>query len=161
VPIITAVILATKETEIRKLEVWSQPGQIVQETLSQKKKTITKKGWWSGSRCRPWVQAPVQQNKQMNTTKLAWLQKEKALIRSHKGTQRLELLSFISILTCRLENGTFFLFSFFAMLRMELRTWSMPGKCLPLSYTPSLKMITSQGYSYRKAPRAGHHVACL
>jgi hypothetical protein len=23
------------------------------------KKTITKKGWWSGSRCRPWVQTPV------------------------------------------------------------------------------------------------------
>jgi hypothetical protein len=25
------------------------------------KKPITKKGWWSGSRCRPWVQIPVPQ----------------------------------------------------------------------------------------------------
>jgi hypothetical protein len=35
----------------------SQPGQTVQETLSQKK-SITEKVWWSGSRCRPWVQTP-------------------------------------------------------------------------------------------------------
>jgi hypothetical protein len=26
------------------------------------KKPITKKGWWSGSRCRSWVQTPVPQN---------------------------------------------------------------------------------------------------
>jgi hypothetical protein len=51
---LTPVILATQETEIRRITVRSQPGQIVYETLSQKKKkTITKKGWWSGSRCRP------------------------------------------------------------------------------------------------------------
>jgi hypothetical protein len=31
------VILATQEAEIRRIEVWSQPGQIVPETLSQKK----------------------------------------------------------------------------------------------------------------------------
>jgi hypothetical protein len=30
----------------------------VHETLSQKK-TYHKKGLWSGSKCRPWVQAPV------------------------------------------------------------------------------------------------------
>jgi hypothetical protein len=30
------VILATQEAEIRRIKVWSQPGQIVQETLSQK-----------------------------------------------------------------------------------------------------------------------------
>jgi hypothetical protein len=30
------VILATQEAEIRKFAVWSQPGQIVHETLSQK-----------------------------------------------------------------------------------------------------------------------------
>jgi hypothetical protein len=46
------VILATQEAGIRKIVVQSQPGQIVHETLSQKKK-ITKKVWWSGSRCRP------------------------------------------------------------------------------------------------------------
>jgi hypothetical protein len=27
------------------------------------KKLITKKDWWSGSRCRPWAQAPVLQKK--------------------------------------------------------------------------------------------------
>jgi hypothetical protein len=32
------------------------------QTLS-KKKPITKKGWWSGLRCRPWVQTTVPQKK--------------------------------------------------------------------------------------------------
>jgi hypothetical protein len=32
------VILAVQEAEIRRIAVWSQPGQIVHETLSQKKK---------------------------------------------------------------------------------------------------------------------------
>jgi hypothetical protein len=36
------IILATEEAEIRKIAAQSQPGQIVQETPSQKK-TITKK----------------------------------------------------------------------------------------------------------------------
>jgi hypothetical protein len=53
---LTPVILATQEAEIRRILVWNQPRQIVQETLSQKK-LITKKrgrgGWWSGSGCRP------------------------------------------------------------------------------------------------------------
>jgi hypothetical protein len=34
-----------------------QPRQIVCEIQFQKKH-ITKKSWWSGSKCRPWVQAP-------------------------------------------------------------------------------------------------------
>jgi hypothetical protein len=34
---------------IRRIEVQSQPGQIVPETLSQKKKSNFKKGWWDGS----------------------------------------------------------------------------------------------------------------
>jgi hypothetical protein len=46
------VILATQEAEIRRIAVQSQPGQIVRETLSQKYPS-QKKGWWSGSRCRP------------------------------------------------------------------------------------------------------------
>jgi hypothetical protein len=46
------VILATWEGEIGRIEVQSQPRQIVHETLSQKK-SITKKGWLSGSKCRP------------------------------------------------------------------------------------------------------------
>jgi hypothetical protein len=38
---LTPVILATQEAEIRRITVQSQPGQIVQETLSQK--TLHKK----------------------------------------------------------------------------------------------------------------------
>jgi hypothetical protein len=30
------------------------------------KKPFTKKGWWSGSRCRPWVQDPVLQKKKIS-----------------------------------------------------------------------------------------------
>jgi hypothetical protein len=48
--------------KIRRIMVQSQPGQIDGETLSQKQ-PITKKGWWSGSKCRPWVQTPVLQKK--------------------------------------------------------------------------------------------------
>jgi hypothetical protein len=32
------------------------------------KKTITKKGWWSASRYRPWVQVPVHQKKKVHKT---------------------------------------------------------------------------------------------
>jgi hypothetical protein len=46
----------------RRIAVRSQAGQIVPETLSRKYLT-QKKGWWSGSRCRSWVQAPVPQKK--------------------------------------------------------------------------------------------------
>jgi hypothetical protein len=45
----TPVILTAQEAEIRRITVQSQPGQIVWETLSRKKKNITKKGWWWGS----------------------------------------------------------------------------------------------------------------
>jgi hypothetical protein len=49
--------------------VWSQPRQIVHETLSQKNRSQKKKkmvSWWSGSRCRPWVQTPVLKKKNKN-----------------------------------------------------------------------------------------------
>jgi hypothetical protein len=46
------VILSTQEAEIRRIAVQSQPGQIVQETLPQKK-PFMKKDWWSNSRYRP------------------------------------------------------------------------------------------------------------
>jgi hypothetical protein len=36
------VILATQETEIRRIMVWSQPRQIGHETPSQKKKNLHK-----------------------------------------------------------------------------------------------------------------------
>jgi hypothetical protein len=44
--------------EIGRIVVRSQPRQKECETLSQKNLS-QKKGWWSGARCRPWVQAPV------------------------------------------------------------------------------------------------------
>jgi hypothetical protein len=43
------VILATQEEEIRRITVQSHPGQIVRETLSQKK-PFTRKGL---AKCRP------------------------------------------------------------------------------------------------------------
>jgi hypothetical protein len=55
--------LATQEAEIRRIAVQSQLWQIVRETLSQKKKKITKKGWWSGSRSQ----------KKKKITKKGWL----------------------------------------------------------------------------------------
>jgi hypothetical protein len=59
---LTLVILATQMTEIRRIVVQSQPGQIIHETLSRKK-PFTKKGWWSGSMCRSCVQAPAPKKK--------------------------------------------------------------------------------------------------
>jgi hypothetical protein len=51
-PVVMSVILATQETEIGGITVQSQPGQIVlQDPIS--KNPFAKKGWWSGSRCRP------------------------------------------------------------------------------------------------------------
>jgi hypothetical protein len=45
------VILATQEAEIRRISVQSQLGHnSLQDPTSEK--TFTKKGWWSGSRCR-------------------------------------------------------------------------------------------------------------
>jgi hypothetical protein len=44
------VILAAHEAEIRRITVQSQPRLIVLETLSQKKPSQKKKGWWSDSR---------------------------------------------------------------------------------------------------------------
>jgi hypothetical protein len=41
---LTPVILATQEAEIRRIEFRSQPGQIVHETLSRKKKKSQKVG---------------------------------------------------------------------------------------------------------------------
>jgi hypothetical protein len=58
----TPAILATQEADIRRIMVRNQPGEIVCETLSWKK-SITKNGWWSGSRYRPWVQASVLKKK--------------------------------------------------------------------------------------------------
>jgi hypothetical protein len=37
----------------------------LQDPISETKqnKTFTEKGWWSGSRCRPWIQTPVLKKK--------------------------------------------------------------------------------------------------
>jgi hypothetical protein len=42
--LIGQVLVATQEAEIRRIEVQSQPGQIVLETLSQKNSS-QKRGW--------------------------------------------------------------------------------------------------------------------
>jgi hypothetical protein len=62
---LTLVILATQEAGIRRIKVWSQPGQLVCENLSRKKNPSQKRTWWSGSRCRPCVQTPVSQKKKV------------------------------------------------------------------------------------------------
>jgi hypothetical protein len=59
---LTPVILVTQEADIRRITVRSQPRQIVHKTLFWKHPS-QKKGWWSGSRCRPRVQVPVLQKK--------------------------------------------------------------------------------------------------
>jgi hypothetical protein len=56
------VSLATQEAEIRRIKVQSQPGQIVHETLSQKYPSQKKKGWWSGSWCRPCKKLKIKKN---------------------------------------------------------------------------------------------------
>jgi hypothetical protein len=68
------LILATQETEIRRIMVRSQLRAnsswrlISKKTLHQKKK---KKGggWWRGSRCRSWVQTPVHKKKKKKKKK--------------------------------------------------------------------------------------------
>jgi hypothetical protein len=55
------VTIATQEAEIRRTAIQGQPKQIVHKTLAPK--NPLQKGWWSGSRCRPWVQTPVHQKK--------------------------------------------------------------------------------------------------
>jgi hypothetical protein len=49
---LTPVILATQEAEVRRITVQSQPRQTVLRDPILKK-PFTKKGWWSGSQCRP------------------------------------------------------------------------------------------------------------
>jgi hypothetical protein len=57
---LTPVILAAQVAEIRRIKVQSQPRQKVQSQPRQivhgiylEKNPSQKKGWWSGSRCRP------------------------------------------------------------------------------------------------------------
>jgi hypothetical protein len=68
---LTPVILATQEAEIRRFAVGSQPMQVVCETPSQK--YLTQKDWWSGSRCRPQVQASILQKEKNWEFKLWWI----------------------------------------------------------------------------------------
>jgi hypothetical protein len=68
---LTAVILATQEAEIRSIANRSQPRQIVLRNPILKK-LFTKKGLWSGSRYRPWVQAPIPQKKKKRCIHVMW-----------------------------------------------------------------------------------------
>jgi hypothetical protein len=45
-----------------RLQFKASPASSLQDPIS--KKPIRRKGWWSGSRCRPCVQAPVLQKKE-------------------------------------------------------------------------------------------------
>jgi hypothetical protein len=85
---VVRVILAAQKAEIRRIKVWSWPRQIVRETLSRKN-LHKKKCWWSGSRCRPWVQAPVQKEKDGVTHSSQPSQEDKvqSLWRKHSQTQ--------------------------------------------------------------------------
>jgi hypothetical protein len=74
------VILVTQEAEIKRIAVWSQPGQIVCNTLSQKNLN-TKKAWWSGSRCRAWVQALAPHTKKY----FMGMKKQKLVVYYFKG----------------------------------------------------------------------------
>jgi hypothetical protein len=67
---LTPIILAIQEAEIRRIAVWSQSRQIPRDPIL--KIPNIKKGWWSWSRCRPWVQTPVptkKKNKKFHQSK--------------------------------------------------------------------------------------------
>jgi hypothetical protein len=57
---LTPVIPATQKAEIRRIAVEAQANSSRDSIL---KTPFTEKGWRSGSRCRPLVQAPVLQKK--------------------------------------------------------------------------------------------------
>jgi hypothetical protein len=57
---LTPVILATQEAEIRRISS-SKPDSANSSQDPILKKHFYKKDWWSGSRCRPWVQTPIPQ----------------------------------------------------------------------------------------------------
>jgi hypothetical protein len=56
---------------VRDQEYWGlKPAQAKSVRPYLKKKSITKKGWWSDLRCRPWVQAPGLKKKQLRKQKV-------------------------------------------------------------------------------------------
>jgi hypothetical protein len=65
---LTPGIIATQEAEIRRIMVQNQPwANSFRDPISNR--SITKKGWWSSSRCGSWVQTPVLQKKEK---RIAW-----------------------------------------------------------------------------------------
>jgi hypothetical protein len=57
---LTTLIIATQKAESRWIAVQSQPqANNAWVPISKKKNPSQKKDWWSGSRCRPWVQTLV------------------------------------------------------------------------------------------------------
>jgi hypothetical protein len=61
------VILATQETESRRIEVQNQPGQIVLENLSQKYPS-QKMGWWSAQVVGPEFKPLYHKKRKIQTT---------------------------------------------------------------------------------------------
>jgi hypothetical protein len=72
------VILTTQEAQIRRITVWSQPGQIVLKTLCLKKSSQKRAG--GVLQHRPWVQTPVSQKRKKNLFKVKekWQKKKKS-----------------------------------------------------------------------------------
>jgi hypothetical protein len=63
----TRMLSLTRKALLRRqksgrLQFKASPASSLQDPIS--KKPIRRKGWWSGSRCRPCVQAPVLQKKE-------------------------------------------------------------------------------------------------
>jgi hypothetical protein len=65
--VLTTVIPATQEAEIKRISVESQPWQIVLKTLSWKKKKITKKlDWWRWLKVKALSSNPSTKKKKKN-----------------------------------------------------------------------------------------------
>jgi hypothetical protein len=77
---LTLMILATQEAEIRRIEVWSQPGQMVREIVSWKYPTQNRAGgvakWWSAclASVRPYIQTPTLPSPQQKKTRFKSIQ---------------------------------------------------------------------------------------
>jgi hypothetical protein len=104
---------ATQEAEISKISVWSQTRQTVHETLSQKKKNH-KMGWWSGSKCRHWVQTPVLKKKNTKESKtpaknyilyISWLSLYFTCVKLYKIVPITPSKACSSMLTCSMLDN--------------------------------------------------------
>jgi hypothetical protein len=115
------VMLATQEAEIRRIKVRSQPRQVLLwDPIS--KKPITKKSWWNGSRCRPWVQALVLLKNKTKPFMLVCLLK-------------LNCFVFVGFIFYVLTTNFFLLIFIFLLFICACNVWVISPPCLhPLPY---------------------------